>query len=333
MTPRPITRRRLLTVLAAAGGLPLAARLAGARPAPTYEWRGAALGAAARLLLVHPDDAVVKRTLALCVAEIARLESIFSLFDAESEISQLNRAGCLSSPSLDLWVVLSESERIARLSRGAFDPTVQPLWQLYARHFARAATGVTGPPAAAIAGALQLADYRRLEIGRDCIAFRRDRMAVTLNGIAQGYITDRIADMLRDAGFADVLVELGEVRALGHAADGDDWCVAVPDPADSASALARLSLVNEAMATSSGSASRFDAAGRYHHLFDPATGACARRYRSVTVIAARAMTADALSTALSIAPYDRAADILHAAGGRSALLVMADGSVRRIGTF
>jgi thiamine biosynthesis lipoprotein len=328
----PLSRRRLLTVLAAASGLPLPPRrLASARPAPVFEWRGTALGVDARLLLVHPDEAAVRRVLALCRAEIARLESVFSLFDRDSELSRLNRVGHLQAPSLDLWTVLVESERMARLSNGAFDPTVQRLWQVYASHFG--AGRLTEPPQAELAAALGLVDWRRLDIGRDRVGFMRDGMAITLNGIAQGYITDRIADLLRDAGFADVLVELGETRALGHGGDGGAWRVAVPDPMDPTTARTRLELTNEAVATSSGFASRFDVDGRFHHLFDPATGGCAQGYRSVTVIADRAMTADALSTTLAIAPYAAADDIIRAAGGRAAVLIMPDGNMQQIGAL
>ena len=141
-------------------------------------------------------------------------------------------------------------------------------------------------------------------------------MAATLNGIAQGYITDRVADLLRDSGFDSVLVQLGETFASAPPTGRDAWRVGVPDPvAASGPGLATLDLVDRAVATSSGRATPFDRAGRHHHLLDPRTGLSAGRYLAVAVVARRAVAADALSTALSILPDEAAGRLLAAAGG------------------
>ena len=78
---------------------------------------------------------------------------------------------------------------------------------------------------------------------------------------------------------------------------------------------------------SSGRATRFDAAGRHHHLFDPATGRSADRCASVTVVAPRATTADALSTALAVASPATAPHLLREADA-AALFVAADARSR-----
>ena len=136
------------------------------------------------------------------------------------------------------------------------------------------------------------------------------------------------ADLLRDAGFEQVLVQLGETRALEAPEPRRPWRVAVPDPRDGGKTLERFEIANRALATSSGLASRFEASGRHHHLFDPASGRSAPGPTSVTVLAERATAADALSTALAVAPPEAAEGILREGGGSSALLVMADGQRR-----
>jgi thiamine biosynthesis lipoprotein len=156
-------------------------------------------------------------------------------------------------------------------------------------------------------------------------------MGITLNGIAQGYITDRAADLLRESGFDNVLVQLGETRALGRPTADRPWRVAVPDPRGGGPDKAGFDLVNQAIASSSGLAARFDAAGRHHHLFDPATGASTGRSLGVTVIGERATAADALSTALSVAPPEAGERILRAAGAAKALVVLPDGTRRALG--
>jgi thiamine biosynthesis lipoprotein len=152
-------------------------------------------------------------------------------------------------------------------------------------------------------------------------------MAVTLNGIAQGYITDRVTDLLRAARFDSVLVQLGETRAGAPRSEGRPWRVGIPDPFVPGGMIETVEAVDLAIATSSGPATRFDAAGRHHHLFDPATGRSADRWASVSVVAPRATTADALSTALAVSPAATTTDLLRGADA-SALLVAADGSRR-----
>jgi thiamine biosynthesis lipoprotein len=324
-----VARRRVLTLIGAAAGLPLLGARGLRGDPPVFEWRGPALGAEARLLLAHPDRAAARRAAARCVAEIARLERVFSLFDPASELSRLNRDGRLAVPSHDLRVLLAEGQRFGALSKGAFDVTVQPLWRLHAAHFACPGHDPEGPSEGQVAAARALVDYRNIDLARGRVAFQRPGMAVTLNGIAQGYITDKAADLLRDSGFENVLLQLGETRALGRPAPDRPWRVTLPITGSGANA--ELDLVNQAVAASSGAAARFDIDGRHHHLFDPATGASAAGALAVTVIAERATTADALSTALAVTPPEAGDGLLRAADPARALVVLPDGTSRALG--
>jgi thiamine biosynthesis lipoprotein len=319
------SRRRALTVIAVAAGVPLLASPGKAQRTPVLEWRGRALGAEARLLLGHPDTAATRRVIASCLDEIARLERIFSLHLPGSEIAALNRAGWLDAASHDLRILLAEAQRFGELSGGAFDVTVQPLWQLYAAHFAASPDDVAGPPAGRIEAARRLVDYRAIVLEGASVRFLRPGMALTLNGIAQGYITDRVADLLRGAGFARVLVQLGETVAGAPRPDGRPWRVGISDPFAPDRIIETIDAVDVAIATSSGRATRFDAAGRHHHLFDPATGRSADACASVSVVARRATTADALSTACAVSPGAATTELLQEADA-AALFVAADGS-------
>ena len=152
-----------------------------------------------------------------------------------------------------------------------------------------------------------LVDYRAVEVEAPEIRFARPGMAVTLNGIAQGYITDRVATLLQDAGMTDVLLDIGETRALGHHPDGRPWRVGLRRAAEPETVGRTVALAESAIATSAGIASPFDASGRHHHLFDPASGRPADGAGQVSVIAPRATMADALSTALAVLPPARVA--------------------------
>jgi thiamine biosynthesis lipoprotein len=287
-TERP-TRRRAIGLLAAAAGLPLVVRASQAT-AEVVTWHGRALGAPATLVLHHPDRAAAERLLARAALEVARLERIFSLYRSDSALSELNRTGALAVPPTELVAVLDDCRRFHALTGGAFDPTIQPLWRLYAAHFAEGGDPA-GPPAAALAEARARVGLDAVRSSRARIAFARPGMALTLNGIAQGWITDRVVELMREAGVTSSLVDMGEIRALGDDA-GRPWQVGI------AGTSARLPLADRAVATSSPDGFRFDAAGRFGHIIDPRTGATPRRYARVTVTAPTAAAADALSTGL-----------------------------------
>ena len=160
-------------------------------------------------------------------------------------------------------------------------------------------------------------------------------MAITLNGVAQGFITDRVADLLRAAGFDDVLIDLGEIHALGERPGGGAWRAGLADPREPARLLAELPLgegagLLPALATSSGAGTRFGPDPRLHHLLDPRTGRSANHHAAVSVAAPRATLADGLSTALSVIAPQRAQALLDGYPSTRAYLVDARGRVERI---
>src|SRR5699024_4150297 len=115
-------------------------------------------------------------------------------------------------------------------SKGYFDPTIQPLYELYVAHFRDPATAADGPSEQALEQALSKVDHTAVTLDSDRIGFQRPGMAITLNGVAQGYITDRIAHLLAEYGFEDILIDVGEIRANGRRSNGRAWTAAEADP-------------------------------------------------------------------------------------------------------
>jgi FAD:protein FMN transferase len=329
--PGPISRRRALVLVAGGACASISPRAARAEAPRRWVWRGTALGAPAELVLYHPDRDVAERALSACLVEVDRLEGDFSLYRSFSAISRLNRDGALAAPSLDMLAVLDDSRAVSVASGGAFDVTVQPLWRLYADHFAARPHDEGGPTAAELERALSLVDQRRLLISPDRIALASG-MAMTLNGIAQGYITDRIADLLRDSGWSNVLINLGEIRTLGGHPDRTPWTIGLDRPANARRPMPKVRITNRAVATSSGAHTVFTADGRHHHLLDPRTGRSATTCSQVTVTAPRATVADALSTALFIVPPEARTTLLHPFAQVTCLIVETNGQLTRLGT-
>ncbi|MDF3853897.1 FAD:protein FMN transferase [Paracoccus sp. P2] len=277
-----LSRRRFLTITAAVTLAP-----ASLRAQPGRHWVGQALGARASIRIDHPEAPAIT---ARCLAEIERLEGILSLYRPESALSRLNRDAVLEAPPFELLECLSLAGAVHRASGGRFDPTVQPLWALWAE--------------AAAAGRRPAPDERRAALARtgwDRVRLDAARitlepgMALTLNGIGQGYVADRVAAVLEAEGLGEILIDTGELRALGGRPDGSDWPVRL-------AAGGAVGLRGRALATSAPLGTSFDAAGRDGHILDPLSGAPARpAWRAVSISAPGAALADALSTAACLA--------------------------------
>jgi FAD:protein FMN transferase len=329
-----VSRRRAITIVGAVAGLPLLCADDLSHGALLlHQWSGTSLGSPVQLLLYHRDRAAAARIAGECAAEIERLERIFALYRTDSEIARLNRDGRIELPSLDLLTVLSRCQTLSALSRGAFDVTVQPLWTLYAAHFFGNATPPPeGPASEAIERTRKLVNWQAINIGRRRIVLERPGMGVTLNGIAQGYITDRVTDILRENGCDRTFGNMGcsEIRAVGRHADGRPWRVGLADPRQPETIAVSLDLCDRSVCTSGGYGTKFEATGRFHHLFDPSTGASAHHYIAVSVFAASAFVADALSTALYVTPPEGGGTLLASFSGVSALATVPDGTVQHL---
>jgi thiamine biosynthesis lipoprotein len=321
-------RRRALCIFAAAGlGLPRpGSASAGSEAKLLVTWSGRVLGGVGTIHLHHPSPAVARDLIGRCVAEIARLEVIFSLWRKDSCLSELNRHGVLAAPPPDMVRLLGAARRAATLTGGLFDVTIQPLWALYRDHFAAEDARPEGPPRDAVEAALALVEQRRLLVSPDRIALTRKGMAVTLNGIAQGYVTDRVVDLLRGAGASQTLVDLGESRAIGLHPAGRPWRAALEDPEIPGRLWGEVDLVDRALASSGDGGFVFDSAGRFTHLLDPRSGHSPRLHRAVSVVAPDATLADSLSTAFSLMPEEAIAATLRLWPDVTAYVLRHDGS-------
>jgi thiamine biosynthesis lipoprotein len=309
-----LTRRRFIGITAAAGGLPLLPIGPVHAGSLLRVWTGTALGCDATLQIHHPHPATADRLIAASLAEVERLERIMSLYRPLSALSRLNRDGVLDDPPFDLVRVLAESQRFGALSGGAFDVTVQPLWELYAGHFSRPDASPDGPAYDAIAATVARVGQDALDVDRARVRFARRAMGVTLNGIGQGYITDRVVELLRAGGVEHALVDMGKSRAIGGHPAGGPWSVGLEDPRAPGAVAERIALADRAIATAGGYGTLFDEAGRFNHIFEPWSGRTSWRWLSVSVEAATATESNALSNAFALMPEDATAPLVRALG-------------------
>lgn len=234
-------------------------------------------------------------------AALARVNRQMSTYDPGSELSAFNRAavGEAVPVSQALVEVAVAAQGISKRTAGAFDPTVAPLvglWGFGARAENRP------PTAAEVRAALARVGYRKVvaEAAPPRLV-KRAPATLDLSAIAKGYAVDRLADVLRAARCDAFLIELGgEIRTAGAAPGGGRWRVAIESPDGGRLAMLRL---REGAVASSGDyrQHRVVDGARVSHIIDPRTGHPVRHgTASVTVVAATAMEADGLATALLV---------------------------------
>jgi len=301
-----INRRRFITISAAAAGALMSGQTkAAAQGAALVQWHGAALGAEAQINLYTKHPAQAQEIFAMCQLEISRLENIFSLYRKNSAINSLNKQGYLDDPDFEFLDLLSRCLSCYHLTGGAFDVTIQPLWTLYADHFSRPNADPAGPSQDSIKQTLKLVGSDKIRLDPRRISFAQKGMGISLNGVAQGYITDQVTKRLKAAGFENILVYMGETYAMGHHDDGRPWTAGISSPLKDHKIMMTIPLANQALATSGGYGSPFSSQSHLHHILDPKTGTSAYQHGSVSVVAKDTTTADMLSTAFYVLPFDK----------------------------
>lgn len=314
-----IQRRQCLRwsigLLAAGAAFSLPGRAASHRPAQdaasALQWRERALlgfGTTLWLKAAHADAARVEAALAAAVQAIREVEKQMSLFDDASALSRLNARGQLPSPPPHLLRVLRYAQQVSRISDGAFDASTQPLWTLWSQVAAQGAV----PSASVLERTRALVNWRAIEVSPSMVRLNQRGMQLSLNGIAQGYASDRVKQVLMSHGIRDAMIDTGETSVLGHAPGRPDWPLAIEDVVSEPAAQRHFPLPipdGRAIATSSDAHTRFSPDRRHHHILDPQTGDSPVWWSSATVMAASCTQADALTKVFFMTPPEKVAEL------------------------
>jgi FAD:protein FMN transferase len=265
-----------------------------------------------RIVLFAEEEPDARRAAAAAFARIAALDSMMSDYRAGSELNLLSATAGQSTwvrTSPELFDVLHRAVEIARLTGGAFDPTIGPLVALWreARQSGRL------PDAERLASARGAVGWEHVlvDTGREAVRLERPGIRLDLGGIAKGWILQEAARVLGEAGMTRLLVEAGGDIVVADAPPGmPGWRIEVPGAGQAIAARA-AELTHAALATS-GTSTQFVVIDgiRYGHIVDPRTGLGLTHDVTAHVIADHGATADALATALTVAGPAQAARLL-----------------------
>ncbi len=218
--------------------------------------------------------------------------------------------------------VLDAALAWARRTRGAFDPTVGRLMDLW-----DIPSGPHPPPPPDdVDVALAHVGWDRVRLGP--AGADLGGTEVDLGGIAKGYAIDRAAEALRARGARGFIVNAGGDLYVAGSRGDRPWMIGIQHPRDPREFLRVVSPMEGALVTS-GDYERFYMwqGERIHHILDPRTGYPARGCRSVTVWAPTAADADALATAAFVLGPEDGLALLERQPGVEGLLVGSDGAV------
>lgn len=292
---------------------------------PRVTVRALAFGTRVAVTIVGWPVPEARSAASAALRRIAEVDALTALHAPSSALAQLNRDGQTHLVNADLTILFQHARHWSKASAGAFDITVQPLWQ---RHFAASVAGRAASPVE-LERARSLVDWRGIELSGSKISFARAGMMATLNGLAQGYASDQAWAVLKGLGVRHALVDAGEPLAMGRNDRGRLWQLGVRQPA-STSATAMLADIVElrdaALATSGDDGFCFTPDRRLHHILDPGSGYSPPELSGVTVLAPDACTADALSTTCMVMGVERSLALLSTLGGVEAVLIRKDGT-------
>lgn len=329
MKQKPITRRRCLTILGTALLTPstLLPNPARSKPVQHITWHGVLMGANVSITLATENETRAKATLSKLLREVKKLESYFSLFQQNSLINQLNKNGTLENPPKEFKELIDQSQQFANLTNGAFDPTIQPLFMAYKNlNSAIPKNALANHPL--VKQARELINWQAIKCKANKISFEKLGMAITLNGIAQGYITDKAVKILKENGFENTLVNCGEYHGLGSKTPNSNmgWIIQLGQSTKINPNPELWPLQNNALATSSKNGYKFKNAPSLHHMLEPKSGTNQIAWQEIYVLAKSATTADAASTALFAGKPEVVKTIAKNLKIQKALLIKSNGS-------
>lgn len=259
---------------------------------------------------------------------LRQIEDRMSANKDGTEIAAVNAAAGESAVAVspDTLYVLKKALEYARLTGGAFDPTVGPLVKLWGIGTDEARV----PSPAEISQALALIDWRKVEIDERArtVLLAAPHMRLDLGAIAKGYAADEVKRILGENKVRAAVVDLGgNVYVFGKKKDGKPWRVGIQDPqSERGDYLGIVTGFEEAVVTS-GVYERFfiQDGKRYHHILDTKTGyPVDNGLLSVSIIGGSSIDADGLSTSLFALGRERGLALAETLPGIEVVMIDSD---------
>ena len=294
-----------------------------------YQEKHSLLGSPYEITVVVKDSTEGKIFADMSVKELKRIEQLISEWIPTSDISMVNQQAGKQPVKVhaEVFELLQRSVKFSKLTDGAFDVT----WAGMDRIWKFDGSMKEMPSEERIRNSVQNVGYQNLILNeKDTTVFlQKQGMKIGTGGIGQGYIADRIKQLLLASGNASGLVNIsGDITSWGKQPDGKPWTVAIINPVNKEKVFAFFPLEETAIETS-GNYEKFVVFNgiRYAHIIDPRTGYPAQGVVSVSVFAKHTEIADALATGVFVLGVDVGLNLINQLEGIECIIIDVQGKI------
>ena len=261
------------------------------------------MGNAFEITVVRADESLAFQQIDSAIAEIKRIEQLFTTFKTDSQTNLINNNAGIQAVKVDeeVFNLIERSLRISRITNGFFDITYggvdKSLW-----NFDRSMTRL--PDSETAKKLVYLINYQNVILNREnsTVYLKEKGMRIGFGGIGKGYAAEMAKNVLQKQGVGSGIINAsGDLTVWGTQADGKPWTIGIANPDQARLPFSYLNLTDTAIATS-GNYEKYVKVGgkKYSHTINPKTGMPITGIKSVTVICPNAEIADAMATPISI---------------------------------
>jgi thiamine biosynthesis lipoprotein len=295
----------------------------------THKRKLSMLGSPFEMTVVAKDSVEGNYYIDLAVAEVKRVEYLISDWIPTTQISQVNKNAGIKPVKVDneVFDLVGRAIKVSQITSGAFDisyASMDKIWKFDG-------SMKTMPTEEAIKKSVSKIGYKNiiLDPNEQTILLKYEGMKLGLGGIGQGYIADKVKELLFSKGCTSGIVNVsGDINAWGKQPDGKPWTVGIINPMNKNKVFATFPLENSAVETS-GSYEKYVMFNgiRYAHIIDPRTGYPAQGIISVSVFAKQTEIADALATGIFVLGVEVGLDLVNQLKGIECIIVDDKGKV------
>ena len=295
----------------------------------THKRKLSMLGSPLEMTVVAKDTVDGNYYIDLAIAEVKRVENLISDWIPTTQISQVNQNAGIKAVKVDkeVYELVERAIKVSQITSGAFDisyASMDKIWKFDG-------SMKVMPTEGAIKKSVSKIGYKNiiLDPKEQTIFLKNVGMKLGLGGIGQGYIADKVKELLFSKGCTSGIVNVsGDINAWGKQPDGKPWTVGIVNPLNKNKIFTTFPLENNAVETS-GSYEKYVVFNgiRYSHIIDPRTGYPAQGVVSVSVFAKQTEIADALATGIFVLGVDVGLDLVNQLKGIECIIVDDKGKI------
>ena len=289
----------------------------------THKRKLSMLGSPLEITVVAKDTIQGNQYIDLAITEVKRIEYLISDWIPSTQISQVNKNAGSKPVKVDKEVfdLVGRAIKVSQITSGAFDisyASMDKIWKFDGSMKAM-------PTEEDIKKSVSKIGYNNiiLDSKEQTIFLKKEGMKLGLGGIGQGYIADKVKELLFSKGCNSGIVNVsGDINAWGRQQDGNPWTVGIVNPLNKNKVFATFPLEDSAVETSGNYEKYVIFNGiRYSHIIDPRTGYPAQGVVSVSVFAKQTEIADALATGIFVMGVEVGIDLVNQLKGVECIMV------------